>query len=289
LEKNLMKLTVKSLLLLSVFVVPTFAAAQTSPSFRAEEAAAFLRSNPAPTSGQPATNQPEASTSDTAPEVAAAAEAGECWVVEGSDECVQPTAEQRAMQLGNGSMRRATAAPVAGRTTASTRPATRAVAPAPAKTVASTARMVLRDPPRAKASVAAPTPRRASTGRPSVAPPPRGVAALANGNLMITFRTGSAVLMPQARANAQEFAKALNMPDLRSVRLSIEGHTDAVGDAAENRALSERRAQAVRNYLVQLGVSASRLVAVGYGEDRLAYPDFPSAPQNRRVQATKVN
>jgi outer membrane protein OmpA-like peptidoglycan-associated protein len=106
---------------------------------------------------------------------------------------------------------------------------------------------------------------------------------------MINFDLGSAVLLPQARANVREFAAALNLSDLRSVKVSIEGHTDAVGDSAANKSLSERRAAAVRQYMIQLGVDGDRLFAVGFGEEKLAFPDAPDAPANRRVQAKKIN
>lgn len=128
----------------------------------------------------------------------------------------------------------------------------------------------------------------ASKGR-SAAAQTAALNAIASGNLMITFDLGSATLLPQARANVREFAAALNLSDLRGVKVAIEGHTDAVGDAAANKALSERRAASVREYMIQLGIDGSRLVAVGYGEDRLAFPNAPEAPENRRVQAKKIN
>ena len=55
-------------------------------------------------------------------------------------------------------------------------------------------------------------------------------------------------------------------PQVKKVR--IEGHTDAVGSDSYNQALSEKRAQAVKDYLTQKGVSESRLDSVGYGEAR---------------------
>jgi outer membrane protein OmpA-like peptidoglycan-associated protein len=127
-----------------------------------------------------------------------------------------------------------------------------------------------------------------SGGRAAVIESP-AYRAIANGNLMINFDLGSAVLLPQARANVREFAAALNLSDLRSVKVSIEGHTDAVGDSAANKSLSERRAAAVRQYMIQLGVDGDRLFAVGFGEEKLAFPDAPDAPANRRVQAKKIN
>jgi OOP family OmpA-OmpF porin len=68
----------------------------------------------------------------------------------------------------------------------------------------------------------------------------------------------------------------------------VEGHTDSDGSEAYNQALSERRAESVRVYLVeQAGVSADRLTSVGYGESRpVAGNDSPEGKQaNRRVSA----
>jgi outer membrane protein OmpA-like peptidoglycan-associated protein len=49
---------------------------------------------------------------------------------------------------------------------------------------------------------------------------------------------------------------------------TIEGHTDSVGSERSNQILSERRANAVRDYLIANGISDDRLTAVGYGETR---------------------
>jgi OmpA-OmpF porin, OOP family len=68
----------------------------------------------------------------------------------------------------------------------------------------------------------------------------------------------------------------------------IEGHTDSVGDAAKNMALSQRRAQSVVDYLIaEFGISPSRLTATGFGED---YPIVDNATEagkrrNRRINA----
>jgi peptidoglycan-associated lipoprotein len=53
-----------------------------------------------------------------------------------------------------------------------------------------------------------------------------------------------------------------------TLRLTIEGHTCNIGTAEYNLALGERRAQAVRDYLVSRGISADRLTTVSYGEER---------------------
>ena len=57
------------------------------------------------------------------------------------------------------------------------------------------------------------------------------------------------------------------LKDYGDVRLEIQGHTDNVGGAAYNKDLSQRRAEAVRNYMISKGIDASRLTAVGYGMD----------------------
>jgi len=67
----------------------------------------------------------------------------------------------------------------------------------------------------------------------------------------------------------------------------IEGHTDAKGSIAYNQVLSQRRAEAARNYLITMGIGEERLIAVGFGKTRpLPNPPAasPYAPINRRVQ-----
>jgi OOP family OmpA-OmpF porin len=72
--------------------------------------------------------------------------------------------------------------------------------------------------------------------------------------------------------------------DITKVR--IEGHTDGDGSAKYNKKLSQKRANAVRDFIVKLGIDESRLEAVGYGEDRpVASNDTDEGKeQNRRVE-----
>jgi len=74
--------------------------------------------------------------------------------------------------------------------------------------------------------------------------------------------------------------------DIRVGRVEIQGHTDAVGDEAYNVALSQRRADVVRDYLVTQGVDAGRLLAKGYGTSRPQAGNETEAARarNRRVQ-----
>jgi outer membrane protein OmpA-like peptidoglycan-associated protein len=68
-------------------------------------------------------------------------------------------------------------------------------------------------------------------------------------------------------------------------KIRVEGHTDSSGDAEANLELSEKRAQAVREALVGLGVAADRVTALGMGEDFpiASNEDEDGRAQNRRV------
>ena len=104
----------------------------------------------------------------------------------------------------------------------------------------------------------------------------------------VTFRSGSAQIKPTSLDVLQRVAESLKRnPD---VRVEVRGHTDSVGAAETNRQLSHRRAIAVRDFLIQLGVGPSRITAVGYGED---YPVAPNTTKegraaNRRVELHRI-
>lgn len=101
----------------------------------------------------------------------------------------------------------------------------------------------------------------------------------------ILFATGSDRIRPESTPVLQEIVAMLKEhPDLT---LRIEGHTDDVGDEASNLALSERRAAAVKAWLVESGrVAGARLVTSGLGESKPAVAGTtPEArEQNRRVE-----
>ena len=83
----------------------------------------------------------------------------------------------------------------------------------------------------------------------------------------IYFDFDRATIQPESRPALEGAAKILK--ENPGIRVEIQGHTDSRGSDAYNLGLSERRAQAVVNYLVQeLGIDASRLTAKGYGESR---------------------
>ena len=77
----------------------------------------------------------------------------------------------------------------------------------------------------------------------------------------------------------------LRLRRIQQRTIVIEGHTDASGSDRYNQHLSERRALAVKRYLVdRYGVDASRLSVVGFGEQRLHDRARPHGGINRRVQ-----
>ena len=71
-----------------------------------------------------------------------------------------------------------------------------------------------------------------------------------------------------------------------TIRISVEGHTDSVGSDASNQSLSEKRADAVRDFLVNAGVPSDRITAAGKGEAEPIATNKTTAgrQQNRRVE-----
>jgi OOP family OmpA-OmpF porin len=108
----------------------------------------------------------------------------------------------------------------------------------------------------------------------------------------ITFDFDSAELTHKAQAMLDRIAVALHDPSNRTLDYRVEGHTDAKGSIAYNQILSQRRAEAARNYLITMGIGKERLTAVGFGKTRpLPNPpaESPYAPVNRRVQFSWVD
>ncbi|MDI3451938.1 OmpA family protein [Acinetobacter sp. V89_4] len=83
---------------------------------------------------------------------------------------------------------------------------------------------------------------------------------------IINFASGSSDIPADNKAILDQAATLLNK--VSSVKLNVGGHTDSTGNAAANKALSQRRAQAVVDYLKSKGVDASKLVAEGHGSDQ---------------------
>ena len=108
--------------------------------------------------------------------------------------------------------------------------------------------------------------------------------------IVVTFDSGilfdfdKAELKPAARENLANLARSLMEYD--GTEVLLVGHTDSVGSDDYNQALSERRAQAARSYLISMGVSPLRVRAVGRGESEpIASNDTEEGrAQNRRVE-----
>jgi outer membrane protein OmpA-like peptidoglycan-associated protein len=103
-------------------------------------------------------------------------------------------------------------------------------------------------------------------------------------SLPIHFAFDSAAIASTARPQLDALAAGIKLlPPTQSV--VVEGHTDAVGTESYNLELSQRRAAAVKDYLVSVhGIEATRLKDVGYGEFRPIQGKDPNAAENRRVQ-----
>jgi outer membrane protein OmpA-like peptidoglycan-associated protein len=100
----------------------------------------------------------------------------------------------------------------------------------------------------------------------------------------ILFDFDSAALRSSSRDELREMADVFNR--YGDTTIVVAGHTDSTGSASYNKRLSERRANAVSNYLEDLGVRGSRLDAYGYGEARPKSDNSTSSgrQRNRRVE-----
>ncbi|MGV7031994.1 OmpA family protein [Methylobacterium symbioticum] len=108
-------------------------------------------------------------------------------------------------------------------------------------------------------------------------------------DLPMEFDYNSDVLRGEALKNADNLGKALSSAGMRGQTFMIAGHTDARGGDAANQRLSERRADAVKSFLVQkYGIPAANLITVGYGKAHLKVPADPASRENRRVQAVNM-
>jgi len=106
---------------------------------------------------------------------------------------------------------------------------------------------------------------------------------------MVTFALDSAELMPGAVADLNEAVALLKLHQ-EITRIEVAGHTCDLGAASYNDGLSERRARAVHDYLVDNGIDPDRLSVVGYGEDRPKVPNTSerNREQNRRVELVVI-
>jgi outer membrane protein OmpA-like peptidoglycan-associated protein len=91
-------------------------------------------------------------------------------------------------------------------------------------------------------------------------------------------------LPAQSKLVVDEFA--IFLQENPSMKVAIQGHTDDVGNDANNMVLSDNRAKAVYDYLVSKGIDSSRLSSKGFGETKPLVPNTsePNRAKNRRTE-----
>ncbi|WP_422106487.1 OmpA family protein [Winogradskyella sp.] len=124
----------------------------------------------------------------------------------------------------------------------------------------------------------------ANNGCPIVNPTQEVIDELNSYARTILFDTGRASFKEETDQVLQ--AMVAIFKQYPKADFAIEGHTDSVGSKKSNQALSERRANAVRDYLIANGIDADRLTATGYGEDNPIADNKTRAgrKENRRVE-----
>lgn len=107
--------------------------------------------------------------------------------------------------------------------------------------------------------------------------------------LQVQFPFNSAEIQPDMMPALDAIAEGIRMTG-GNTRIVIEGHTDAVGSYEYNLHLSQRRAAAVKQYMIaRHGISPRSLDVVGMGKSAPLLPQNPYAPENRRVQFRAVD
>jgi outer membrane protein OmpA-like peptidoglycan-associated protein len=105
----------------------------------------------------------------------------------------------------------------------------------------------------------------------------------------VDFDFNSAVIRPSSYRTIGAIADALHNPILLGYGFLVIGHTDSVGGRQYNVGLSQRRAEAIREALIDpFNVNPGALEAVGMGEEQLRDPAHPTSGVNRRVQLVNV-
>lgn len=101
---------------------------------------------------------------------------------------------------------------------------------------------------------------------------------------MINFETGKAKITKDSETSLDKIVKI--MKEYPSAKFRVEGHTDNVGNAANNKKLSQARADAVKKYFTDKGVEASRVRSIGYGQEKPVANNGTAQgrAKNRRVE-----
>jgi OOP family OmpA-OmpF porin len=115
------------------------------------------------------------------------------------------------------------------------------------------------------------------------------LGALAQLTIAVQFDFDSARIRPDSFKAVGLMADALYHPYLQGYRFLIVGHTDGKGNRDYNLKLSQQRADAIREALINpFGIAPARIEAVGLGEEQLLNRGNPEAAENRRVQLINI-
>jgi OOP family OmpA-OmpF porin len=105
----------------------------------------------------------------------------------------------------------------------------------------------------------------------------------------VNFDFDRATIRPEGRVKLDSAVTILR--NRSDIRVELQGHTDSIGPDEYNQGLSERRAAAVKQYLVDKGINASRIETRGFGESQPAASNETAEGrfQNRRVVIIQIN
>ena len=134
----------------------------------------------------------------------------------------------------------------------------------------------------------APTPAPKPEKKPAPQTPPPSPAPVAIKDSIekftpknILFERSKTAMLEGSKLELDRLAGFLNRHP--KLKLTIEGHTDNLGDPAKNLELSQKRTERVASYLTSKGVETSRITAIGYGDTRPLIKSEKGNPKNRRV------
>jgi outer membrane protein OmpA-like peptidoglycan-associated protein len=109
-------------------------------------------------------------------------------------------------------------------------------------------------------------------------------------DLEINFDFNASAITAKAEPQLKELGTALKSAQLKNSVIVISGHTDAKGSDEYNQKLSERRAEAIKAFLVEkMKISPDNLTTAGYGKRNLKNKANPFAAENRRVEVVNMN
>jgi outer membrane protein OmpA-like peptidoglycan-associated protein len=104
----------------------------------------------------------------------------------------------------------------------------------------------------------------------------------------VNFDTGKATIRPESFVRLDIVVDFMRRK--KSSNITISGHTDKVGSSKANKALSAKRAQSCRSYLISKGIDGSRITAIGYGDERpvAANDTDENRQKNRRIEVVEL-